>query len=68
MDYLQLVEDLFLYSRNDFIDWSLGIKCAIGGIIGGFIGGRLLNKVSDKYLQIFFIIFLFYAGVNTFFR
>ena len=57
-----------IYSRNDFIDWSLGIKCAIGGIIGGFIGGRLLNKVSDKYLQIFFIIFLFYAGVNTFFR
>ena len=57
-----------IYNRNNFINWSLGIKCAIGGILGGFIGGKLLNKISDKYLQIFFIAFLFYAGINIFFK
>lgn len=57
-----------VYGRNNFIDWNLGIKCAIGGILGGFIGGKLLNKIKDKYLQIAFILFLFYAGINTFMR
>ena len=23
-----------IYNKNNYIDWSLGIKCAIGGIIG----------------------------------
>ncbi len=53
-----------VYSRNNFIDWNIGIKCAIGGIIGGIIGGKLLNKIPSKYLKIFFIIFLLYAGIN----
>mgnify|MGYP000558119576 FL=1 len=26
------------YYKNDYVDWNLGIKCAIGGIIGGIIG------------------------------
>lgn len=53
-----------MYSRNNFIDWQIGIKCAIGGIIGGIIGGKLLNKIPTKYLKISFIIFLFYAGIS----
>lgn len=53
-----------IYSRSNFIDWQLGIKCAIGGIIGGIIGGKLLNKIPTKYLKISFIIFLFYAGIS----
>lgn len=57
-----------IYGRNNFIDWSLGIKCAMGGMLGGFIGGKLLSKIKDKYLQIAFIIFLFYAGINTILR
>ena len=57
-----------IYHQNNFIDWSLGIKCAIGGILGGMLGGKLLNKISDRYLQIAFILFLFYAGINTFMR
>ena len=24
----------FIYNKNNFINWQLGIKCAIGGIIG----------------------------------
>lgn len=58
----------FLYNNNNFINWPLGIKCAVGGIIGGIIGGKLLNKISDKYLQIFFILFLLYAGINSIMR
>lgn len=50
------------YGRNNFIDWTIGIKCAIGGIIGGLIGGKLLNVIPGKYLSIAFTIFLFYAG------
>ena len=53
-----------VYSRNNFIDWNLGIKCAIGGIVGGIIGGKLLNKVPTKFLQLSFILFLFYAGIS----
>ena len=50
----------FLYNNNNFINWSLGIKCAIGGIFGGILGGKLLSKVKDKYLKIIFIISCFY--------
>lgn len=57
-----------IYNKNNFIDWNLGIKCAIGGIIGGIIGGKLLNKIKDKYLQIAFILFLLYAGISTIMR
>ena len=53
-----------IYSKNNLMDWTLGIKCAIGGIIGGIIGGKLLDKIPAKYLKIFFIVFLFYAGIN----
>ena len=53
-----------VYCKNNFIDFSLGIKCAIGGIFGGLVGGKLLNKAKDKYLKIIFIIFLLYAGIN----
>ena len=53
-----------IYSKNNFMDWQIGIKCAIGGVIGGIIGGKLLNIIPTKYLKISFIIFLFYAGIS----
>lgn len=53
-----------VYSRSNFIDWNIGIKCAIGGIIGGLVGGKLLNKLPAKYLKLFFIAFLIYAGFS----
>lgn len=53
-----------IYSKNNYINWELGIKCAIGGIIGGIIGSKLLDKIPAKYLKISFIVFLFYAGVS----
>lgn len=52
------------YYRNDYIDWNLGIKCAIGGIVGGIIGAKLLKKMSSKTLKILFIVFLIYTSAR----
>ena len=52
------------YYRNDYIDWNLGIKCAIGGTIGGILGAKLLKKVSSKTLKIMFLMFLIYTSVK----
>lgn len=50
------------YYKNNYVDWNLGIKCALGGIIGGAIGAKLLKKFSNKVLRILFIIFLIYTS------
>lgn len=63
-----VITTAIIYSKNNFIDIKLGIKCAIGGIFGGIIGGKLLNKINDKFLKIAFILFLFYAGINIVMR
>lgn len=52
------------YYRNDYINWELGIKCALGGIIGGIIGATLLKKISTKTLRILFIVFLIYTSAK----
>lgn len=52
------------YYKSNYIDWNIGIKCAIGGIVGGFIGAKLLKKLSSKVLRILFIIFLLYTSVK----
>lgn len=57
----------FFYFKNSYIDWNIGIKCAVGGIIGGFIGAKLLKKIPEKYLKIFFIIFLGYSSIKLIF-
>ena len=58
-----VVSGLFYY-KKDYIDWNLGIKCAIGGIIGGIIGAKLLKKMSSKTLRILFVIFLAYTSIK----
>lgn len=52
------------YYKNDYVDWNLGIKCAIGGIIGGVIGAKLLKKMPTKVLRILFVIFLTYTSIK----
>lgn len=53
-----------IYSRNQDINWSTGIKVIIGGIVGALLGTRLLQKLDNKWLKIVFIVFLFYAVFN----
>ena len=52
------------YYRSNYVDWSLGIKCAIGGIVGGAIGAKLLKKMSTRTLRILFVIFLIYTSAK----
>lgn len=58
-----ITSGLFYYNNN-FLDWSIGIKCAVGGIVGGYIGAKLLKKLSAKVLKIAFIIFLSYVSIK----
>lgn len=59
-----VVTAALFYYKDNFLNWRLGLKCAIGGIIGSLIGSILLKKISNKYLKIIFVIFLFYAAGN----
>ena len=52
------------YYKNNYIDWKIGILCAIGGIIGGFLGAKYLKKIPDKILRLAFIIFLVYVSAK----
>ena len=52
------------YAKNQYINWRIGILCAIGGIIGGIIGSKSLNKIPDNILKITFIIFIVYVGIK----
>lgn len=55
------------YFKDNYMDWRIGILCAIGGIVGGFIGAKLLKKTSNKLLKLFFIGFLLYASIKMIF-
>lgn len=55
------------YYKNNYIDWRIGILCAIGGMIGGFLGAKYLKKIPDIYLEISFIIFLSYVSIKMIF-
>ena len=50
------------YYTNNYIEWKMGIFCAIGGTLGGFVGSSLLNKLPTYYLKVVFIFFLIYAS------
>lgn len=52
------------YYKNDYIDWEIGILCAIGGIIGGFLGSKYLKKIPILYLKLSFTIFLVYVSIK----
>jgi uncharacterized membrane protein YfcA len=58
-----IASGLFYYSNN-YVDWKLGIECAIGGIIGGYLGAKLLKKMSGNILRIIFIFFLLYTSIK----
>ena len=61
-----IVSSIF-YSKNKYIDWKLGILCAIGGIIGGYFGAKILKNIPDYILKIIFVIFLIYYSIKILF-
>ena len=52
----------FFYYKNNYIDWKIGLLCALGGILGGTMGAKLLNKIPTYYLKIVFTLFLIYTS------
>lgn len=54
----------FIYFKNQYLDFKLGVLAALGGIIGAFIGSKLLNKLSDRILKVCFVFFLIYVSVR----
>lgn len=61
-----VTSSIFYYQEN-YIDWKIGIYCAIGGIIGGIIGAKLLKKIPTIYVRILFCFFLFYVSIKMLF-
>ena len=59
-----VITSCILYLKHQYIEWEIGIKCAIGGVIGGIIGSILLKKMNDKILRILFTTFLLYTSVR----
>lgn len=56
-----------MYYKSNYIDWKLGLFCAVGGVVGGIVGAKLLKKISIKNLKILFTLFLIYASVKMIF-
>ena len=61
---VMVVTTSIFYYKNNYIDWNVGIYCAIGGIIGGYLGAKILKKFPDYILKIVFIFFLIYVSYN----
>ena len=59
-----VIASSIFYYKGNFIDWNIGIKAAIGGIIGGAIGGILLKKIPTIYIKIIFAIFLLFISIR----
>lgn len=58
-----ITSSIFYYKEN-YINWKIGMFCAIGGILGGIIGAKLLRKIPTIYIRILFMIFLFYVSIK----
>ena len=52
------------YAKSNYINLSLGLICAVGGVIGGFIGAKFINKFPDWFLKSSFIAFLIYIAIK----
>ena len=61
-----ITSSIFYYKEN-FINWRIGILCALGGIVGGITGTKLLKKIPTKCIKIFFALFLFYISIRMLF-
>ena len=58
-----VVTTSFFYAEKNYLNWKIGVLCAIGGSIGSFLGSKILNKIPNYILKITFSIFLFYVAL-----
>lgn len=59
-----VIASSIFYYTDHYINWEIGIKCAIGGIVGGVIGAKLLKKIPTKYIKLAFTFFLLYVSIR----
>ncbi len=64
---VMVITSSIFYYKNNYINWQVGILCAIGGIAGGYLGAKLLKRVPDYILKIIFVCFLIYASYSMIF-
>ena len=62
-----VITSSIFYFKDDYMDWKIGIYCAIGGIIGGIVGAKMLKKLPKKILKLSFIFFIGYASIKMIF-
>ena len=64
---VMVIASSLFYYKNNYINWNIGILCAIGGIVGGYFGAKILKKVPDYILKGAFLCFLIYVSYNMIF-
>lgn len=64
---VMVITSSIFYYKNNYINWQIGILCAIGGITGGYLGAKVLKRVPDYILKMMFICFLIYVSYNMLF-
>ena len=52
------------YYQNHYMNWKLGMLCALGGVFGGYLGAKILKKLDAKYFKLIFICFLIYTSIK----
>lgn len=62
-----VITSSIFYYKSNYIDWKIGVLCAIGGTVGGYIGAKLLKKLPEKILKIVFTCFLIYVSYKMIF-
>lgn len=62
-----VITSSIFYFKDNYMDWKIGILCAIGGIVGGVIGAKMLKKLSNTFLRVLFVTFLLYASFKMIF-
>ncbi len=63
---LTIISSMF-YISNNYVDWVLLYKTAIGGIAGGIVGALLLKKIPEDYLRIIFGSFIIFVSIRMVF-
>lgn len=64
---IMVITSSIFYYKNNYINWKIGILCAVGGIAGGYLGAKILKKVPDYILKIAFTCFLIYVSYSMLF-
>lgn len=54
----------FFYISNNYVDWGLTVKVALGGLAGGYVGARLLQVCPSSLLRKIFAAFMIVAGIR----